>query len=371
MPDPAKSISPPAQRPCLLIVDDTPANIDVLVGILKSDYELKVANRGAKALQICAQPRLPDLILLDVMMPEMDGFEVCSQLRANPATCDIPIIFLTATTDVQAVVRAFESGANDYVTKPFQPRELLARVSTQLTLASQRREIEARNLELRELLQLVCHDVSNQFTVIQMAMDIVTRNPGLPLDRYLPHIRAAARNGIGLTRLVRQLRRVEDQGIQLEPVDIVSCLNEALLLAEQNLRSKEIRIELETEPTCALAEPNSLTNSVFGNLLSNAIKFSPRGSAIWIRVWRVAHTVHISFQDQGIGMSPAMVRALFDFTANRSRQGTEGESGTGFGMPLMRRFLNLYGGSIEVVSVEAATNPQQHGTEFRLTLKGC
>ncbi len=119
--------SPSSDRPCILLVDDTPSNIDILVGLLKADYELKIANRGAKALKICETTERIDLILLDVMMPEMDGYEVCRVLRASPKTQSVPIIFLTAKTDLDDVVHGFEIGASDYLTKPVRPSELLAR----------------------------------------------------------------------------------------------------------------------------------------------------------------------------------------------------------------------------------------------------
>ncbi len=121
-----------AARPCILLVDDAPANIDVLVGLLQSDYDLKVANRGAKALKICETSDRNDMILLDIMMPEMDGFEVCLRLRRMPRMADVPIMFLSALGEVQSKTRGFEVGANDYLTKPFEGLEVRARVQSLL-----------------------------------------------------------------------------------------------------------------------------------------------------------------------------------------------------------------------------------------------
>jgi len=129
-------------RPRLLLVDDTPANIDVLVGLLQDDFDLKVANRGAKALKICEAGEQIDLILLDVMMPEMDGFEVCRRLKADETLCKIPVIFLTAKTQTDDIVQGFELGAVDYVAKPFNAHELRARVNTHLTVARLHRDNE-------------------------------------------------------------------------------------------------------------------------------------------------------------------------------------------------------------------------------------
>jgi two-component system sensor histidine kinase/response regulator len=356
-------------RPCLLLVDDTPSNIDVLVGMLKDDYDLKVANRGAKALKICEAGGPIDLVLLDVMMPEMDGYEVCRQLRATAATRDIPIIFLTAKSELEDVVHGFEIGANDYVAKPFRPAELRARVRTHLMIAAQQREIEAKNVELKEMLHIVCHDVGNQFAVLSMAVEIVTNHPELSLTKYLPRIAVAVRNGIGLTNLVRDLRRAEDKGLTPQPVPVKPALDEALLLAEDRLAAKQIELTAAVPDVRVLGEPFALTNSVFGNLISNAIKFSPRGSRIGITGEVQDGFVCLRFRDNGIGMPPAAMEHLFDVARSRSRPGTDGEKGTGFGMPLMHRFVTHFGGTVAVQSRDMEANPDDHGTEFVIRLR--
>jgi len=364
-----ESASASSSRPCLLLVDDTPANIDVLVGVLKADYTLKVANRGAKALKICEGSEPIDLILLDVMMPEMDGFEVCRVLRATPATKDVPIIFLTAKTDTDDIVQGFELGANDYLTKPFRPAELIARVKTHLMVRAQQREIQKKNIELKETLQLVCHDVANQFAVIGMSIELLQNHPGQSFERFLPRIAAATRNGSALTSLVRDMRRAEDKGVVLEPVSVRAAFDEALLLAEDRVNKKELRVVADLPDIRVLAEPASLTNSVFGNVLSNAIKFSARGDVIEISAEAGPGTVCVRMRDHGIGMPPAFLENLFDVGHSHSRKGTDGEKGTGFGMPLMRKFVLQYGGDVKVVSRDQATHPDDHGTEFLITLK--
>jgi phosphoserine phosphatase RsbU/P len=132
----------------ILVVDDTPANIQILVGILKEKgYQLSVATNGREALRVLERVR-PDLILLDVMMPEMDGFETCRQIKNSDTLREIPIIFLTAKTDTEDIVKGFEIGAVDYVAKPFNAHELLARINTHLTIDQLRRNLEEKNEEL-------------------------------------------------------------------------------------------------------------------------------------------------------------------------------------------------------------------------------
>jgi two-component system sensor histidine kinase/response regulator len=357
------------KRPCLLLVDDTPANIQILVGLLQADYELKVATRGAQALKICAQTPQLDLVLLDVMMPEMDGYEVCRTLRAAPATRNLPVIFLTAKAEVDDVVRGFELGGNDYVAKPFRPPELLARVRTHLLVRSQQREIEQKNTEMKEMLQMVCHDVANHFAVLNLTLDLVKVRGNADPAWLLPRVTPAVQNGIGLTNLIRQMRTSEDKGLTMQPVPLPAALEETLGLLDQRIRDKQLVITRELPDVTVVAERSALISSVLGNVLSNAIKFSQPGGTIEIRAQTEGGEVVLTIRDHGVGM-PAKVREhLFDFTKSHSRKGTAGEKGTGFGMPLMRKFVLLFGGSVEVTSREAADNPADHGTEFRLRLR--
>lgn len=358
-----------APRPCLLLVDDTPANLDVLVGMLKDDYDLIVANRGATALRLCdTNPRI-DLVLLDVMMPEMDGYEVCQELRRRPRTQYTPIIFLTAKSEIEDLVRGFSCGGNDYVSKPFRPPELLARVRTQLALRFQQEEIESKNVELQSLVHILCHDVANKFAVLRMVFDLVAHHPERDLRDYLTRMALAVDSGIGLTDTVRNLAAAESKGLPLQSVPLRAAVEEVVTLLTDRLQAKELRVVLEIPELTVLAEPWSFKNSVIENLLSNAIKFSRRGATIEFRAAPEGDGVGLTIRDHGIGIPPAMVATLFDVAKNASRVGTEGERGTGFGMPLVRRCVTLYGGTIDVTSRSEADGAGDTGTEFRLKLR--
>jgi len=137
------------RRPRVLIVDDTPENIQILMGTLKDQYAIVAAINGEKALRMAAAEPTPDLILLDIMMPGMDGFEVCSRLKADPDTRDIPVIFLSALDDTANKVKGFATGAVDYISKPFQPEEVHVRVNTHLTMSRLKRSLAEKNEELR------------------------------------------------------------------------------------------------------------------------------------------------------------------------------------------------------------------------------
>ncbi|MCK6491692.1 MAG: response regulator, partial [Planctomycetes bacterium] len=159
-------------KPTLLAVDDTADNLTLLNDLLCKQYKVKLANSGAKALRIAAATPAPDLILLDIMMPEMDGYEVCRQLKLHPATRDIPVIFLTARSDAEAERAGLEAGAVDYVTKPFNPPVLLARVKTHLALKAQtdflrdksaflEAEVEKRTREIRAIQDVTIHTMAS------------------------------------------------------------------------------------------------------------------------------------------------------------------------------------------------------------------
>ncbi|HEY4299389.1 MAG TPA: hybrid sensor histidine kinase/response regulator [Candidatus Didemnitutus sp.] len=361
--------STPQKRPCLLLVDDTPENISILVELLQGDYDLKVATRGAQALKICEQSPHIDLILLDVMMPEMDGYDVCRQLRAVEATRNTPVIFLTARTDVQDVVRGFDIGANDFVSKPVRIQELLARVRTHLLIRSQQREIEEKNTEMKEMLQMVCHDLANHFAVLNISLELAQTRKDMGMDRLLPPMASAIRNGIGLTNLIRDMRMSEDKGLTLAPVPLRDAVNETLGLVDQRVRDKKLRIVQEVPDVGVIAERVALVNSVLGNVLSNAIKFSHPGGTIEITSQTGDGEIRLGIRDHGIGMPADVLAHLFDFTKSHSRKGTAGEKGTGYGMPLMRKFVALFGGRVEVVSRDVADHPVDHGTEFTIRLK--
>ncbi len=149
------------EKQTILAVDDTPENIDILVGMLKGDYKVKAAPNGEKALRV-AEKSPPDLILLDIMMPVMDGYETCRRLKENPKLKEIPIIFLTAKTETEDIVKGFELGAVDYVTKPFNPTELLARVNTHLTIQQQKLQL-AETEKIKAMTQVFEKFVPKQF----------------------------------------------------------------------------------------------------------------------------------------------------------------------------------------------------------------
>lgn len=165
-------------RPTLLIVDDAPKNLQVLATILREKgYRLSIAPGGRQALDIVGRFR-PDLILLDIVMPELDGFEVCRRLKDSPDTRDIPVIFLTAKTEADDIVRGFELGAVDYVTKPFNRAELLARINTHLKLKKAHEELLEMEQQNAALAMAVTanHEINQPLTVLQGSVELFMKS---------------------------------------------------------------------------------------------------------------------------------------------------------------------------------------------------
>ena len=219
------------------------------------------------------------------------------------------------------------------------------------------------------MLHIVCHDLVNHFSVLSLGLEGIEQLSPADFARDLPLMQAALRNGIALTDRIRKMRSAEDKQMILQAVPLAATLAESRLLMQAKLAAKQLSLTLEVPDVNVLAEPCLLLNSVFNNLLTNAIKFSHAGSHITIRATEENDWVCVFFRDRGVGMPQDVLAHLFDLGKSHSRAGTAGETGTGFGMALMRRLVTQFGGRVEVTSREETASPDDHGTEFKIWLK--
>lgn len=338
----------------VLIVDDVPENIQVLVHLL-SEKGLKVnyAESGVKALK-AIKNNLPDLILLDVSMPGMDGFEVCEKLKSDPLTNHIPIIFLTAKVDQQDVILGLEKGAVDYVTKPFNANELLKRIFTHLELKYNRDLITRQNEELsrlnevkNQLFSVISHDMKNLFNNILFGTESLEKEieyfEKQEVVQMAGVIHDSARRAFSLLQNLLDWSRSQMHSISVSPgpAEIMILANQSVALFKPTARKKNIQINIESEGNSFQAFADvEMVNAVMRNLLSNAIKYSHENSRIDILLAEKQSTIEVQIKDYGVGMNEKQINILRQANAlAQSTPGTQNERGSGLGMVLVKDFV--------------------------------
>lgn len=354
----------------ILIVDDTPKNIQVLGQILSEQgYKIIVATNGIQALK-AVEKKIPDLILLDINMPEMDGYETCKKLQEQEHLSEIPVIFLTARTETEDVLKGFEVGGADYITKPFNAPELLARVKLQLMLKEKKDEFRETSESNKQLVRILLHDLRNPIGAIQSINEMAQENPIIYSE--MSHlIRKATENCMSILESVRKMYSIEDEKYlpDMSIVPLMDYIKSALLIFKHQLESKKIFIQLNIpENLTVYIDRNSFIHSVFNNLITNAIKFSFSDSTIEIGAKQQdPDEVLFWVRDHGIGIPEKILNNIFDIAKPTSRIGTKGEKGTGYGMPIVKKFVEMFGGKILINSKEKPS--ENHGTEVILHLK--
>jgi CheY-like chemotaxis protein len=329
----------------LLIVDDSPENITMISETLKKEgYKIKIATNGQQALK-SIKGSLPDLILLDVLMPGLSGYEVCEQIKADPATEEIPVIFLTAESDSESLVKGFTMGAVDYITKPFEPSELLIRVQTHLKLEWQRKELEKTNAEKDKLFSIVAHDIKNPFTSIITGIELIQpglnklENPKLleRINALLTQINSVTEISTNLLQWARSSAKVWIPNFQ--EVNINESVQNAITFYEVQAANKQISIVNSVDKTLTASVDKEQFEIIFRNLVSNALKFSKTESEIRITSEQTENSCTVSVTDMGTGMDEEVTKNLFNIHNKQTRRGTQNEAGTGLGMLIIKDLI--------------------------------
>ena len=350
----------PVTKSRILVVDDITKNLQVVGTVLRNQgYEVMPAASGAEALK-CVRAQLPDLILLDLMMPEMDGLEVCRRLKAGPLTRQLPVIFLTASNEMEHLVQGFEVGAVDYVTKPFNPPELLARVRTHLELKHARdtivrygQELSRLNEEKNEFMGIAAHDLRNPLSAIKGYAEMIVEDAQALKHRELEENgRRVLETAARMAEMVRNLldaNRIErgEMKLNLSPADLCPVLNQVIETQRPRSTVKQQTIHLESQagPVVVLVDP-SVTVQILENLVSNAVKYSPPGKEIFVRLKQEAKGVRIEVQDQGPGLSAEDQKKLFGKFARLSAKPTGGEHSTGLGLSIVKKMVEAMNGQV-------------------------
>lgn len=342
----------------ILVVDDTPANLQLLVGLLKDHgYRVRPVPSGPLALQ-AAEASPPDLILLDITMPEMNGYEVCQRLKANPRLSDIPVLFISAMNEPLDKVRAFQAGGVDYVTKPFHAEEVEARVRTHLTLRQQQRALAANLAKLESsermrdsLTHMIVHDMRTPLSVLQMTFDMM----GVDFraaDEDAQSMLANARSSLAtLTEMVAQMldiSRLESGQMKLDqqPVNLGDLVH-AIVATLQPLLGRR-QIQVESPPSVVAGVDPQVIRRVIGNLLGNALKFSPEDGRIVVSVQASSGVARVEVVDQGPGIAPEHHAKVFEKFGQID--GAKRHLGTGLGLTFCKLAVEAHGGRIGIVS---------------------
>lgn len=350
----------------ILIVDDVMSNVLLLKVLLTNEkFAIATASNGRQALEQVEKEN-PDLVLLDVMMPDMSGFEVAQHLKSNPNTADIPIIFLTALNSTADIVKGFQVGANDFISKPFNKEELIIRVTHQISLVAAKRLILSKTEELQrtiagrdKLYSVIAHDLRSPMGSIKMVLNMLILNlPSEKIGAEMYELLTMANQTTEdvfslLDNLLKWTKsQIGKLNVVYQDVDLVEVTDGVIEIFSMVASLKKIRIrEMKLEKMMVNADIDML-KTVVRNLLSNAIKFSKENSEVLVKMEEVDGMAVVSVQDYGCGISEEGQKKLLHTDTHFSTFGTNNEEGSGLGLLLCKDFVVKNGGKLWFTSKE-------------------
>lgn len=347
----------------ILVVDDVVANVLLLKVLLTNEkFQVCTANCGNMCIQQ-AKAEKPDLILLDVMMPDINGFDTATILKKDPELKEIPIIFLTALTSPADLVKGFQVGANDFLSKPFNKEELVVRVKHQIAFVAAKRLIEKQNRELLatinnrdKMYSVIAHDLRSPMASIRMVLNLVaaTISPDMVGDEIYSLLDKANKESEDVHDLLDNLLKwTKSQtgrlNVVLQDLDLNDIIPGVVDIFELIAANKKIKLSYTGTSTIVRAD-NDMLKTVVRNFLSNAIKFSPESSTIEITVSSDGDFAKVSVRDHGVGIAADRIDSIFH--KGETTYGTGGEEGSGLGLQLCQDFARKNGGDVMVESVE-------------------
>ena len=347
-------------KPTVLVVDDAPETIDILGEVLRTAYNVRVARNGENALKILDDESPPDLVLLDINMPGVDGFDVCRHIKTHASLSDIPVIFITGYEHVREKLTGFAAGGVDYVTKPFHPEEVRARVKTHLDLQASKRELRESHDRLRRaeqlrdsLVHMIAHDMRSPLTIIMGVLDLIAmelkeseREPNL---NRVDTARAAAGDLMDMVKTMLEVNKLESGAWQpvREPCDLNELITTVCDKAQNLAGDKLISSSLSGGLPRVQADPG-LVMRVVQNLLENALKFSPARGEVRIssEPWRGG--ARISVTDAGPGIPPEHRERIFEKFGQVELRHTGTCLSTGLGLAFCKLAVEAHKGLIGV-----------------------
>jgi len=368
----------------ILVVDDTRENLRLLSDVLTGQgYLVRPVPNGPRAIS-SAQFSPPDLILLDILMPDMDGYEVCRRLKADECTRDVPVIFISALQETFDKVKAFELGGVDYVTKPFQEAEVLARVKTHLRIRDLQQRLEHQNTLLQEnntrlqqeiperkraetalreanaskdtFFSIISHDLRSPFSAVLGLSETVIHY----IDEYtkeeirdsMLRIQSSSEAVYSLLENLFAWSRLQRGVLQYRPIVISlhDIVEENLALFNMQADQKQLTLTHSVQEGLKAYADGNMLNTIIRNLVSNALKFTESGGSIEISGQDRGEHVEVAVSDTGAGIPPQDIQKLFRIDAQYANIGTGGERGTGLGLNLCHDLVERNGGKMWVKS---------------------
>ena len=360
----------------ILVVDDVMSNLMLLKVLLTNEkFGIMTASNGRQAIEMTRNEK-PDLLLLDVMMPDLSGFEVAKMLKSDPRTSDVPIIFLTALNSTADIVKGFEAGGNDFISKPFNKEELITRIYHQISLVAAKRLLDDKNRELErinsgrnQLYSIIAHDLRSPIGSIKMVLNMLLLNLGadkIGKDMHELLVTANQTTEDVFSLLDNLLKWSKSQTGQLallpQEVDLAEILNGVLEIFKLVGDMKQIGLEVKScGPLMVNADIDTM-KTVIRNLLSNAYKFSSAGTKIIVSLEKKDGMAVMHVTDQGCGISAENQLKLMNPETAYTTYGTKNEEGSGLGLLLCKDFITRNGGKIWFTSTEGA------GSTFSIAL---
>lgn len=347
----------------ILIVDDVVSNVLLLKILLTNEkFQVCTASNGKQCIEV-AQNEHPDLILLDVMMPDLNGFDTAVILKKDPSTQEIPIIFLTALNNPNDLVKGFQVGANDFLTKPFNKEELVMRVMHQIQLVAAKRIIVRQNEELKrtisnrdKMYSVIAHDLRSPMASIRMVLNLAVNvvSPEMVGDEIFGLLDKANRESEETHDLLDNLLKwTKSQtgrlNVVYQDLDLDDIVPGVVDIFKMIAEMKKIDLKyLPAEEKLIVRADNDMIKTIIRNFLSNAVKFTPEGKGIEVFYTREGDFARISVRDHGVGVAPERVETIFH--KGETTYGTGGEEGSGLGLQLCQDFARKNGGEAKVES---------------------
>ncbi len=359
----------------ILIVDDTSANIDVLRLSLEAEgYNLAFAPNGKVALKLVANNK-PDLILLDIMMPEMDGLETCKQLKSSDETKEIPVIFITAKIETGDIIKGFQIGGADYIGKPFRHEEVCSRVKTHLQLVASQKQLKKKNHSLVDLnnlknafIGMAAHDLRNPLTIICGLTDLIMMSQKYDLPKKIKEdimiINDTGKDMLAVINNLLDITAIESGKLKVElmPGKLKPLIEKQLKRFTISSKNKEIEIHTSLSDIDNILFDHDYIKQIIDNLISNALKFSEFNKNIFITLKMQGEEALFSVRDEGPGISEEDQKMLFKPFQKLNARPTGGERSTGLGLTIVKKLIEDHNGRFSVESQLGV------GSKFSFTL---